>query len=156
MNLDLAEFALKQAMKHASYAEVRLEESLGNHFLLKNGILESAGFEHSLGLSLRMTLYGASCFASLNDVTKERIKKLIGEAKKAKSKINKKLELSEERVHKDKYEVKQKEKLQNVSAEKKLGLLMDIEKSVLGSKVDVPGRHFFFSDAVIKKCFMRY
>lgn len=154
MNLDLAEFALKQAMKHASYAEVRLEESSGDSFLLKNGILEGAGFAQSLGLSLRMTLDGANCFASLNNVTKERVKKLVHEAKKAKSKINKTLDLSHEKTHKDRYEVKQKEKLQNISAEEKLGLLMDVEKSVLGTDVDVPGRHFFFSDANIKKIFM--
>jgi TldD protein len=154
MNLDLAEFALKQAMKHAKYAEVRLEESSGNSFLLKNGILESAGFEHSLGLSLRMVVNGASCFSSLNNVTKERIKRLVQEARKARSRINRKLDLSEERVHKDKYKVKQKMNLKDVSAEEKLGLLTDVEKSITGTKVDVPGRHFFFSDAIIKRYFM--
>jgi len=151
MDIELANFALKQAMKFSSYAEIRLEESSGDSFLLKNGILEEAGFEQSLGLSIRMIVNGASCFASLNNITKERIKRLVQEAKKVKSRLNKKLELSEESIQKREYEVRQNIKLEDVSAEEKLGALFDIEKLVSGTKTDVPGRHFFLSDWVTNK-----
>ena len=51
---DLADFSLKYLRdKGAKYAEVRLEESSSNDFVLKNGNLEVASFSEITGLGIR-------------------------------------------------------------------------------------------------------
>jgi TldD protein len=158
MNLDLADFAVNKAMQlGATYADVRLESTNNNGFLLKNGVPQISGFDAENGLGLRVIVKGALGFASTNELEKQKISALVEEAIKTTSraaKIGDKITLAEEEVHDYKYEVKQKQKLQDVSVQEKLAILFDVEKEIEKSQVQVPGRYFSYSDMITHKYFV--
>ena len=65
MDLDLAHFALDEALKlGATYADVRLETTNANGFILKNGVPQMAGFDRMHGIGIRVRADGCFGFAS--------------------------------------------------------------------------------------------
>ncbi len=150
MKEEIADFAVDYALKKgASYSEARLEETSANSFALKNGIAEASGFYRVNGIGLRIIYNKAMGFASTNDVKKEKIKALIestiSSLKKA-SAITEKVELSDEKFSSCRYSVKQKIKLEDVSPEEKIRLLMDADKETLSSGTNMPSRYLSLSD----------
>lgn len=158
LNLDLAEFALKTAKKlGASYADVRLESVFSNGFLLKNGIPQISGFDKDAGIGIRVIVNKTLGFSSTNKLGKSEIKRAVEKAVKltrSASKIGEQIGLSEDNANTEKYEVKQKQKIEDISAEKKLKLLLDAEKEISGTGIKVPGRYLSLSDSVREKYFV--
>ena len=75
MDLDLAEFAVKHAVSlGAKYADVRLETTKKNDFILKNGVPQMAGFDRVQGLGIKLNAEGCFGFAATNELDKEKIK----------------------------------------------------------------------------------
>jgi TldD protein len=145
---DLAEFALNELLREAQYAEVRVEDTKSNNFTLKNGALQSIDTNSIQGLGARFIKDGLMGFVSTNDLTKQNVKQVIRDAVLSAAKgrkIAEKIELSSEDEHRDKYEVKQKEKLADLGAEEKIRILMEADKMLPNDSV--PTRYLSLSDS---------
>ncbi len=150
MQKDLAEFAVRYASKlGASYAEVRLEQSKTNGFMLKNGIPEMAGFERISGIGLRIIVNKGLGFASTNKLEKSKLKQLVRLAfktTKAASRIKEEINLAPDKPKKYNYGIKQRLRFADVSPEEKLDLLFEAEKLIHNSNIDTPMRYFTLND----------
>jgi len=148
---DIADYAIAYLLRlGASYVEVRLEHTKGSSYLLKNGILQGGGIEDKQGLGIRFLANGSIGFLSTNLLDKESIKDIINKSYKlsrASKHLKENVTLSAEEVHKQKYNVNQKIRLENVSSESKIRLLQDIDKVILNTKAKVPGRFLSLSDS---------
>jgi TldD protein len=158
MDIDLAEFAVNKAVKlGATYADARLESTSNNGFLLKNGIPQIAGFDISNGLGLRLVVKNALGFVSINDLDRQKVSQVIEKAFRTTEKaagMCDRLSLASEKTHEQKYEVKQKANLQDVSPSEKLSILLEVEKNIAKSGADVPGRYFSLTDFITHKYFV--
>ena len=151
---DLADFALKKLEEFkVDYAEVKLETTCGNGFLLKNGNLDVAGFDKINGLGIRYLINNNLGFVSINEFDKETIKRIIEKSVRITKngvKIGDKTYLSKDPAFKKDYEVKEKEKTQDLTADKKIGFLMDLDKDLK----DVAMRFFYLSDNITEKYYI--
>ncbi|RMF54718.1 TldD/PmbA family protein, partial [Candidatus Woesearchaeota archaeon] len=128
-----------------------------NDFLLKNGVVEKAGFSISSGLGIRYLINDTPGFVSINRLDKELVKRLLERSislTKDSSRISKRTCFSDEKTRKDDYKVKQKIGLNDLEADEKMKVLQDIEKELNSLKVKVPGRYLSLSDALIKKYYV--
>ena len=157
MDLDIAEFAVQYALSlGAKYADARLETIKTNEFLLKNGIPQMAGFDRVQGLGVRINAGGLG-FMSTNDLSKDKIKQLVEKSfrlAKASSRISDSTEMSEEKTEEADYEVRQKIKLDDISPSDKLNVLLEIEKAIKSTGLDVPGRFLSLSDMQSEKYYV--
>lgn len=155
---ELADFAVNYVQKlGASYADVRLEYNRGNAFILKNSILEESAFAELYGMGVRFIKDGTLGFLSINDFKKDVIRKLLERAVQitsASSKIKYPISLSNEHTVKKKYSVKQKINLLDTEPGEKISFLTDIDKAILKTKINVPGRFLSYSDGVLEKYFI--
>lgn len=156
---DLMEFILNHADKlGAQYAEVRLEHSVDNSFILKNGNPDAAGFSSITGLSIRVIVDGAMGFSSTNRLIKPRIKEIVGDVVKtarASSRLVKKpVGLSEEKTVNTRYEIKQKTRIQDIEPDEKLSELMAVENTLKDTGINLPARFFELSDEVREKYYV--
>ena len=158
LDLDLPEFALRHAMKlGAGYAEVRSESLSGSGFLVKNGMPEISGFEKETGIGIRLIVDKTLGFSSTNKMDKKSIIACVERAVKMTrnaSKISEHTSLSEDKVNVSKYEVRQKIKLEDIPAEKKLQILLDAEKCIKETRIEVPGSYLSLSDSITEKYFV--
>ncbi|MBI4095910.1 MAG: TldD/PmbA family protein [DPANN group archaeon] len=147
---DLADWAIKHAQKlGATYAEARLEETRGQNFILKNGILEGSGFSATAGLGIRIVIKNTMGFVSTNLLNKKNLEENLGRAvklAKSASKMTEHTTMSEEKSSRAKYKVNEKVKLADISPEKKIGVLNEIEKALIATKVKLPGRYLNIGD----------
>jgi len=147
---DIADFAIKYATTlGCSYAEARFEHSSQNGVVIKNGVPQISSFGKVSGLGIRFIISKTLGFMSTNVLTKETVKSLLEKAVKATkrgSRIGEEIQLTNEEAYTDKYEVKQKIKLDSVDPEEKMQLLLDAEKEIMDLKVNVPGRFISLSD----------
>jgi len=158
MDTDIADFSVKYATKlGASYSETRLVSLDGNSFVLKNSIPEISAFGKTCGIGMRIILNGHMGFMSTNNLDKSNIRteieKTISMLKRG-EKIAVEEELSREESFKVKDIVKQKEKMQDKSADEKLALLTDIDKALVSQKFEVSGRYLTISDVMENKYFV--
>ena len=157
MDSDLAHFALDEALRlGASYADVRLETTNANGFILKNGVPQMAGFERMHGIGIRVKVKGCFGFASTNEPDRQLIKETVEKAMKvtsAASRIADSSEMAEAPVETADYGVPQKINLENLSPKDKLNVLFEIEKAIASTGVDVPGRFLSLSDDYTEKYF---
>ncbi|MFH1209256.1 MAG: TldD/PmbA family protein [archaeon] len=151
---DIADFALKKLEEFkVDYAEVKLETTYGNGFLIKNGNLDVAGFDKSIGLGIRYLINNNLGFVSINELDKETIKRIIEKSVRITKngvKIGDKVYLSKDPSFKKDYEVKEKEKTQDLTADKKIGFLMELDKDIK----DVHTRFFYLSDNITEKYYI--
>jgi len=158
VDLDLAEFAVDYARKiGATYADVRLESTIANSFDVKNGIPQIAGFDRVSGIGIRVVINHALGFASSNNISRDHIVKLVERAAKltkAASRIGDTTEFSKEEPQVASYEVKQKVNLDSLGPREKLKVLFDVEKAIMSSKVNAPGRLLSLSDFYTEKYFV--
>jgi TldD protein len=151
----IGEFALKLAQKlGCDYAEARTESTKSNAIILKNGNPEIIGFDKTTGIGIRLLKKNSLAFVSTNQMDKETVKKLIQKSIKninSAGKISEKVELDNEKARKKKYVAKQKIKLDNVTFEEKMEILMEIEKAIKQNSIKVPSRYFSLSDHVTEK-----
>ncbi len=149
MDEDIADFSVKYAQKlGAEYVEVRLESTLTNGFLLKNGNLETTGFDKYEGLGLRFLYKNKLGFISTNELNKTKIMQLLEKSIRTtnNNKIAEKISLSSEKTYNKKYEVKQKIKLEDIDITEKINFLKESEKAIKDSKVNVPSRILVYND----------
>jgi TldD protein len=158
MQEEFADFSVKYALKKgAEYAEARLEHSKSMGFALKNGVPQISGFEKSQGVGIRFIVDGAMQFISTDELVKGKIAELIDMGirnAKASKKLVSPIELADVRTEKKSYEVKEKVKASNVDSKDKLDVLLNVEKELMGSKLNVPSRFFVISDEQVEKYFV--
>jgi TldD protein len=135
MNKDLAEFAVHFASKNgANYAEARLVKTSEEGYILKNGTPESVVFSEETGIGIRVLAKGGMAFLALNKLTKEEIKRgilqTIKTAKVAAKTLKEPIALSQEKAVKERWEVKPKINLADISPKEKMDYLFEIEKSL--------------------------
>lgn len=152
---DLADFSVEYLQKRgASYVEARLEDSLGNSVVLKNGIPQISEFSHVNGIGIRFILNDSLGFVSTNRLNKEKIKEILEKGIRTTRKslsISEKTDLAGEEPHNLKYEVKQKINLDGISAEERVSLLLDAERELDKLKIKLPARFLQLSDNTTKE-----
>jgi len=156
--LDLVKKTLKYAEKISDYAEVRFENSKTNRILIKNGNLEATEVNRNFGISIRVLKDGFLGFVATNDMNFSNLKKHVNKALKlakySKNILKTPVRLSEEKIYKDKYTVKEKIKLENISLEKKIKKVFEIEKALVKTKIKLPIRFFEYLDETKEKIFI--
>ncbi|MBI3052124.1 TldD/PmbA family protein [Candidatus Woesearchaeota archaeon] len=155
---DLAELAIDAALKGgAKFADARLEGSVSGGILLKNGVAELSGSEERSGLGIRVLVGRTLGFAATTSLSGESVRKsaelAVADAKKA-GRLRNRTRLSAHRPHKAKYEVRQRIRLDELSPKEKLGELMQIEKSILATRIRVPYRYFSYNDCIEEKFYV--
>ena len=131
---DLALFAVRYAKKiDVDFLEVRAEKFSKEVFILKNGILDASGFGVNEGLGIRVIVDGALGFSAVERLDKESVKNAIDQAvklaKNAKG-FEWEVKFSKEKAVKTKWEVKEKEKIEDVDVKQKISWLMDVDKII--------------------------
>jgi TldD protein len=156
--LDLVEKALKYTEKLADYAEVRFENSKTNRLIVKNGTLEATEVNKKFGISIRVLKDGFLGFIATNNLKlsniKDQIKKALKIAKQSRNIVKKPIILSNEKIFKDKHEVKQRIKLENINLEQKIKNIFEIEKDLIDTKIKLPIRFFEYNDETKEKIFL--
>jgi len=159
---ELVTLAVEYAQKlGAQYAEARFQNDLKNMYLLVNGKPDVGRFTRASGIGIRVLVDGGLGFLSANKPHKEPLKKLIKEAVKmarSSAKTKKKpIRLSHEKTFKEQWQVKPKVSFEDVSAEDKMELLVDVDNAVsspseVGTKVG--NRYFYLIEYEIEKHFL--
>ncbi len=156
--LDLVKKTLRYAEKLSDYAEVRFEKAKTNRILIKNGNLEATEVNKNFGISIRVLKNGFLGFVATNDLRfsnlKNHVNKALKLAKYSKNILKKPVRLSEEKTFKEKYEVKEKIKIENISLEKKIKKVFEIEKELVKIKIKLPIRFFEYYDETREKIFI--
>lgn len=154
---DLAEFAVEYALlKDVIYAESRFSHTSSNVFVMKNGILDVAGFSDESGLNVRVVTEKGIGFSSTNKLSKKEIREIVKKAFKLaeNSERGERIEFSKEKTIEDKVKVSQKKRIKDVGTEEKIDRLFEFEKILKDSGVKVPGRILVASDLEVEKYFM--
>ena len=140
---------LKKVEEEVDYAEVRYEKTLINNLVMKNGNIDAVNVEKDKGISIRVLYDGGIGFVSTNDPKdiNDLIKRAVKMAKNNKSKLG----LSEEKTYKDRWEVKQKKKIEETDLEWKIEYLQDLDRKIMETNVNIPARIFELDDKLIEK-----
>jgi len=158
MHEDLSNFLINYLQnKGASYTECRFQEIHSNHFIIKNGVLQLSSFNDEIGIGIRYIIKNTMGFFSTTELKKDRIRELLDNSIKlttTASRINEKITLTNEKIYKKKYNVLQKIKFSNVPTEEKIAFLLDINKDILKSKVNLQGSYLSFTDDVTKQIYI--
>ena len=158
MDFELADFAVHYALKNgASYADVRLESTTSNQFLLINGSLKAAGFDLSSGIGIRVIVNKTAGFFSTNQLEREKITSLLDHAlalTSRASKLHSNIQFASEKPIVDEYEVKTKQSFEDTPSSERIALLQDVEKATQDTHINVPGRYFSLSDDTTQKYFV--
>jgi TldD protein len=149
---------LKYAEKKADYVDVRVENLRKNRLVLKNGNLEIFDSSKSIGICIRIIKNGAMGVAFSNSLKFSKMKKTVSKAIKL-AKVSKKIlkqtiNLSEEKSHKDKYEVKQVFSLESINSEERIKFLVEVDKDLIFYKFPISMRFFEFSDEIKEKYYV--
>lgn len=138
--------ALKYAEKFTDYAEVRVEKTDGNRLILKNGNPEVIDFIKTVGMCIRIIKEGSLGVAFVNDLKFSKIKKAISNAIKmthaSKRVLKKPIKFSKEKTYRDKHKVKEKIKIKDIALEERLKEIIEIDKSLLDTKLNLHTRYF--------------
>jgi TldD protein len=151
------DLAIKQALKlGANYAEARLENTAGNSFLFKNGILEGSEFGEGTGLGVRLLINNTIGFATTNILTEDSIKSAVKKALELakSSKRTKILKFAEAEVSKQNYVVRQRKSVIDTGPDVKLEFLKQMDDALTETKLELPTRYFSLSDELVKKIYL--
>lgn len=154
MDADIADFCLREARKVAEHADVRLESTSAQGSMLKNGIPLISGFEESLGIGLRIFMDGTAGFASTNTLTKDSVRKLVRRTLKltrAARALKGNTRLSEERSYTSRYEVREREKPEDMDAGQRFSLLKEYDSATLRTPARVTARFLSLTTTVTEK-----
>ena len=154
---DIAEFALKAAAK-ADYAEARFESARSNEFVLKNGVLEASETSDTAGLCIRVIVKGAQGSAFTNMLGKPFVKAAVNRAIKMAGQCVKiaktPIKFSPESPGKANYSVAERIPLADVSSDVKIRELVNIDKSMLATGVNLPARFLTLRDETREKYYV--
>ena len=136
-------------VEEADFVEARYEKALTNTLVMKNGNIDAINIEQDKGISLRVLYDGGIGFVSTNSSkdTDDLIKRAVKMAKNNKSKVG----LSKEKAYEDRWEVKQKKKIEDTDLEWKIEYLQNLDKMMMETKVNIPARIFQLRDIIIEK-----
>ncbi len=155
MDEDLAEYALSLAEKKGcDWAEARLESATSFSLVMRNSVFQIGASSSYQGIGIRVLVNGSMGFSSTNILSRKSIASAVSKAarlSRLSTKIAEDSSLSNEKTGKASCAVRQKEKLQDTSPEEKTELLKEIDAALAGSKANVKGRFFSYSDAVQEK-----
>lgn len=130
MSSSLAKVALEEAQKAgASYADVRICDTINENLTAKNGEAETVSLSKSKGFGIRVIGHGAWGFAGSIDISREEIKRTAKKAvriAKASSLLKKKdVVLTHEKPESAKYATELKKDPFKIPLEEKLGILIE-------------------------------
>ncbi|MGQ4832621.1 MAG: TldD/PmbA family protein [Candidatus Asgardarchaeia archaeon] len=148
---DLVDFAVKYAEERGvSYAEARLQRDFQRGFVLRNGTVYSVILADLKGIGIRVLVDGSLGFAATNEFSKDKVRDAVDKAikyAKAFSKLKKeKITFSEEKTIKDKWEVKEQIKTDNIPIEEKISHFTDVDKSLKDFEKQLPNRMFQYEE----------
>ncbi len=116
----------------ADYAEGRFQSDTHETLILKNGNPEVASNIRRVGVSIRVLLKGSMGFASTNILTRDSVKeaarRAVKLAKAVKDELNPKIRMSEEKLERERVEVKPKIKHEDIDLESKFKELIEADK----------------------------
>ncbi|MFO7618045.1 MAG: TldD/PmbA family protein [Thermoplasmata archaeon] len=135
---DLAETAVNEALDAgAEYAEARMECSISNGLLLKNGNPEISGFGTYSGICVRVLAHGGMGFASTDrldrDSVKDGVLTAVRMAKASSRLVERRITLSDEPTHVAEYSVPQKKRVTEVELDEIVEALTHIDKAMVDS-----------------------
>jgi len=157
---DLVQRAVEAASaKGVQYAEARLHIDSGSGVTLTNGKPEPVQLAKAKGIAVRVLVDGALGFASTNDLSRESLDETVEiayrTAKASKRLVTNPIRLSKEKAEQANWETKARKPLLDVTIEKKLAVLEEIEKNLSPSvvKVDLPSRTLVLMDDITDRYF---
>ncbi len=157
---DLLNYAIRIASRlGAKYAEARYQSNVHEESLLKNGIPEISSKSSIRGIGIRVLINSAIGFSSVSSLMKnkieEAVKEAISMARSSSALIKKGVNLSEEKMYKDKIVVKPRVNPENVDAESRLQLLKDIDGELVSAArifdVKTSGRLLSIGYSIVEK-----
>ena len=143
MDKDIADFALSYAQgKKVDYAEIRAHTEKQEGLVMKNGILDAYFVTVDHGFCVRVLAEGGIGFASTNKWTKDEARTIVDMAHKfAKmAKRKEKISFTEEKSVKVNWKAEEKEKISNVTSEKRIETMAEIDNDLNSHGVNVPSR----------------
>jgi len=158
---DKTRLAVDQALKSgADYAEARAQRDIGHTLTLNNGIPEPVTVTRRLGIGIRVIVDGSMGFASTNSLESSQIRNAAETAVKiaraATRLMSKPSKLAPEKSWEDKWEVRMKSDIREVSIEEKLNVLYSIEKALSLEQVNIslPSRILLIDDELTEKVYL--
>lgn len=158
LDTGLADYAVDYlCRKGASYAEARLESHKGESFLLKNSVLDAAGFGTVIGMGVRYVANGTLGFFDTNELDKGTVRRLADASfamTSRSSRIGEKIRYSAEKMVRKQYEVAEKRKLANVDPADKIEYLFGLDSALKDLRIDITTRYFNYDDEVMEKYYV--
>jgi TldD protein len=154
---DIVDYCLELAKsKKIEYAEARALDTNVENMVIKNGLLDAFAVSKDSGFCVRILADGGLGFASSNKWTKQEAVKVVNLAYKLakNAKRKDKIKFAEEKAVRTKWDVKQKKKIENVSAEGKIERLMEIDKAIMSQKTNVVARTLVYQSTLTEKYFV--
>jgi len=154
---DIVDYCLEYARsKKVDSAEARALDTNKEAMVLKNGVLDAYAITVDSGFCVRILTNGGLGFASSNKWTRQEAKKVVNMAYKlAKSAKRKdKINFAEEKAVKTKWDVKQEQKIVDVSSEDKIKKLLEVDKAIMSQKANVVARMLTCLTTLTEKYFV--
>ncbi|WXG43588.1 MAG: TldD/PmbA family protein [Promethearchaeati archaeon SRVP18_Atabeyarchaeia-1] len=154
---DLANFALDFAQKKAgvTYAEVKVERSVGNAVVIKNAMIDALVYAEDEGLCTRVVTKEGIGFASTNILGNSEAKAVVDQAYKTARSSRRKtpITFAEEKGVEEKWTIVEKEKLADVTPEQLVSAAMETDKYLDSLDLKLPARIIQLSDDIAEKYF---
>jgi TldD protein len=157
LNKDLVDYILEYAStKGVAYAEARGQSTNWEQLAIKNGVLDAYLSSVDQGFCVRILDRGGLGFASSNRWTRDEARDVVDLAHKFAMLAGRKdkIAFADESGVEAKWSVTQREKIENVAPEQKIDTLMNVDKALSSSKIEVPGRVLFCSFTLTEKYFV--
>jgi len=157
---DLAAFSVREAGKlGASYAEARIQGSVGSGFLLKNGEPQPSMLGDSFGMGIRVICGGALAFGATNNLEKAAVRalttKTVRMAKGSAPLVKKKVRLEDSPAVHLKVVAPEKEKIEGADAAWLKALLLDMDRKIQAGKgAKIPNRILIASSELDEKYYI--
>ncbi|MDA4111998.1 MAG: TldD/PmbA family protein [Thaumarchaeota archaeon] len=132
LDFDLVSYAVDLAgQNHCEYSEARIQRTTDVTCFTRNGESEPAAISDAEGIGVRVISDGALAFGATNIVSKESVKslvdRLVRNAKLAAEFTREKIHFSDEESHREKWEVQEKKKLEDVSVQSLISFLKELD-----------------------------
>jgi TldD protein len=157
MNKDLVDFALKCANeKQVDYAEIRAHNEKSDDLTMKNGVVDAYVSAVDAGFGVRVLAEGGIGFASSNKWTHSEAKSVVDIAYRLAraAKRTDKIVFAKEKSVQTSWKAVEKEKIEDVSAERRIATFEGLDRELISQGVDVPGRMFRFGTTLTEKYFV--
>lgn len=156
---DVADFAVDYAQSlGVGYAEARVQEDHSNSIIVKNGNVETGYLGEIKGIGFRVIAHGGVGFVSFNEAKRDLVRRLVRGAvsfARASSRIGKRVDLSREETHVDRWAVRERIPFDDVPIEDKVELLLDADRQILSvGGVKVPTRFIELTETRSEKYFI--